>query len=315
MRGDSVWNLSAWPVVSFACLVGLTLPLWAVAIGGREGPVAWLLDLAAHWQWLFVAGLLASVAASARRDRRWLMPLLALPLPLLTGASPAPSVTAQVPSASPFTVASANVGLGWRDPGPLLAWLRDQDVDLLVLVEVSTAFAGALQWEPGYPHRVVEPQDGPFGIAVLSRHPLRGARLVRDADGIPHLLVETDWQGQPVSVAAVHPMPPLSPQFHAARDHRLTELARGIAGDPRPGIVAGDLNATPWSSALLSLPELGLRRATGLAPTWPSVFGGWFGIPIDHVLVTPGWRVVDRARGPAFGSDHLPVLVRLHLQD
>lgn len=308
-------NLSAWPVLVLACLAGLTLPLWAVPVAGSEGTLAWLLDLAVHWQWLFLAGLLASVVATAQRDRRWLAALLALPLPLLSGAPPVASTLDPASSRPLLTVASANVGRGQRDPGPLLAWLREQDVDLVALLEVSRDFASAMQPASGFPHRVVEPNDGPFGIAVLSRYPFRATRLVRDADGIPHLVVEVDWHGKPITAMAVHPMPPLSPHFHAARDRRLVDLAREIAAGDWPGVVAGDLNATPWSTAFRPLSELGLRRASGLTPTWPALFGGWFGIPIDHVLVTSDWQVIERLRGPPFGSDHLPVLTRLRINE
>ena len=40
-----------------ACLLGLLLPLLSNALGGTPGALPWLLDLASHWQWLFLAGL------------------------------------------------------------------------------------------------------------------------------------------------------------------------------------------------------------------------------------------------------------------
>jgi endonuclease/exonuclease/phosphatase (EEP) superfamily protein YafD len=35
--------------------------------------------------------------------------------------------------------------------------------------------------------------------------------------------------------------------------------------------------------------------------------GRWFALPIDHTLVSPGVRVVQREVGPDLGSDHRPV--------
>ena len=78
-----------------------------------------------------------------------------------------------------------------------------------------------------------------------------------------------------------------------------------------PTVVAGDLNATPWSPAFNELDDLGLRRATGLAPTWPSALHGISGIPIDHVPASRHWRLVASGRGPDPGSDHRPVIARL----
>ncbi len=36
-----------------------------------------------------------------------------------------------------------------------------------------------------------------------------------------------------------------------------------------------------------------------------------WGIAIDHTLVTPGARIVQREVGPDLGSDHLPVRTRV----
>lgn len=80
-----------------------------------------------------------------------------------------------------------------------------------------------------------------------------------------------------------------------------------------PGLVAGDLNATAWSSALHQAQRQGFRRTTPLIPTRPSALRSVSGIPIDHVLASPEWRTVESLRGPDIGSDHFPVAVRLVL--
>jgi hypothetical protein len=87
--------------------------------------------------------------------------------------------------------------------------------------------------------------------------------------------------------------------------------ARTAGGSRLPTVVAGDLNATPWSPAFNELDDLGLRRATGLAPTWPSALHGISGIPVDHVPASRHWRLVASGREPDLGSDHRPVIARL----
>lgn len=77
-------------------------------------------------------------------------------------------------------------------------------------------------------------------------------------------------------------------------------------------LLAGDLSATPWSSALIGTERAGLSRATGLSPTWSSRH---IGIPIDHVLASRHWRRSAYTRGPDIGSDHLPVRVALQWAD
>jgi endonuclease/exonuclease/phosphatase (EEP) superfamily protein YafD len=39
----------------------------------------------------------------------------------------------------------------------------------------------------------------------------------------------------------------------------------------------------------------------------------WLGIPIDHVAVNGGFRILSHRRLPNFGSDHYGVLVELAL--
>lgn len=51
-------------------------------------------------------------------------------------------------------------------------------------------------------------------------------------------------------------------------------------------------------------------RCRGLQPSWPAALGP-LGIPIDHLLHGPELATVGRERGPAFGSDHRMLHVRL----
>jgi endonuclease/exonuclease/phosphatase (EEP) superfamily protein YafD len=146
---------------------------------------------------------------------------------------------------------------------------------------------------------------------VLSRHPLQQIEVIEDAQGIAHIEAQLQWYGQPIGIIALHPMPPLSPQYLSVRNVKLAALAKRATASAIPTVLAGDLNATPWSSAFSGLAQLGLRRASGFTATWPAVLQGVLGPPNDQVLVTQHWAVVARQVGPLLGSDHLPVLVRL----
>jgi endonuclease/exonuclease/phosphatase (EEP) superfamily protein YafD len=294
--------------LALLCLLGLLLPLLSHLLVDSAGTLAWLIDLASHWQWLFLLGLVVFTGLACWRDMRWAVLLLALPLPWLTASAPAP---AGDPQAQVFTVASANVHLDSRNTETLAAWLAQEKPDVVVLLEVSPAYAQGLRTLRDYPFQHIVAQDSPFGIAVLSRHPLQQIEVIEDAQGIAHIEAQLQWHGQPVGIIALHPMPPLSPQYHRVRNTKLAALARQAAASGIPTVLAGDLNATPWSSAFSGLAQLGLRRASGLAATWPAVLQGVLGLPIDQVLVTQHWAVVARQVGPQLGSDHLPILVRL----
>lgn len=296
-----------------ASLFGLLLPLLLRWLGPFiEGPAAtlvWLLDLAVHWQWLYLPLLCLTVALACLRNPRWVLCLLAAALPWLSAVPALPTT----PSGAELRLAVANIHLDTEDTARLAPWLAGVQADVVVLLEVSPPLAKALKSLAAYPHQVVHAEYSPFGIAVLSRQPLRNPRLVRGEDDIVHIEAGLLVDGRAVDLVAFHPMPPMAAQFHTLRDRKLQGLIAQSAQTQRPTLIAGDLNASPWSTAMRALHGTGWARASGLAPTWPNWGFGVFGIPIDQVLASPGWGVEESEVGPALGSDHLPLSVRLRL--
>lgn len=271
---------------------------------------AWLLDLASHWQWLHLSLLLAGVALLARRNVRWLLlaPLAVLPWLSVTPALPHETGTPRLE----LSLLTANLAQS-QDASALRALLDRQPVDLVLLQEVTPELAQQLGRWQDYPYRLLAPEDTPFGLALLSRKALDGARVSIDADGIPAIESRVVLPGQAIALTVVHPMPPLSPYWHQKRNLGLQVLLQKNAAHGLPGLVAGDFNASPWSQALRGVQALGWQRASDLNPSWPSLGRGWLGIAIDQVVVNGPWRVADQGLGPNLGSDHLPRLMRLQL--
>ena len=296
--------------------VGLMLPLLTRVAPLPWDTASWLLDLTVHWQWLYAALTLVGSVGVVLLSKR-LVWLAAVPLALLPLLTAAPVATASAPQAghATLTVAEANVYVGNPDPSTFLAWLKTSSPDVAVVLEVSPRFGKTLEGlKKDYPHQRVHSAEDAFGIAVLSRFPLQNVRVLAFDHGEEYLHVTLDWQGQPVELAAVHPVPPVfSPNYYRSRDRGVAAVSAAVQVTGAPALVVGDLNATAWSTAFNH--TAGLQRSTSLAPTWHSMFKGLFGIPIDHALVSDHWRVVDRERGPHIGSDHLPVLVKLQLAE
>lgn len=290
--------------------IGFLAPWFARLMPASGGTLGWAFDLAAHWQILYAVVWLALCALAALAQPRWLVCAPLALLPLLSASDALPAAPAMEKPA--LTVAAANILASNQDPARLIAWLKAAPADVVVLTELTHAHAAAIERELGalYPHRAFESEDSPIGIGVMARRPLADIALKRSADGIPSLSVRIDVDGRAVRVVAAHPMPPMAPYWHEERDRLLIALT-GDTGE-LPLIVAGDLNATPWSTALSVADAHGLRRATGLRPTWGNRY---FGIPIDHVLGSAHWRRGDTERGPDIGSDHRPVRASLHWAD
>lgn len=297
------------PWLLLPCGVGLLLPLVGRALAPSTGTLAWAIDLAAHWQSLYAALWLMLCLIAATQAPHWLLLLPFSLLPLATASSALPEHAKGAPA---LVVVAANVHVGNRDPAPLVAWLKRQPADVVILSELSEPYAEALSIALGddYAYRELHPKNSPFGIGMVSRRPLRNAVLTDDPDGVRSLAAEVTAGHRSVRIVAAHPMPPLAPEWHFKRDHLLSAIVEQT-GD-MPIVVAGDLNATPWSTALSGAERAGLRRTTGLAPTWPRSGRGVVGIPIDHILATSHWQRGRSGRGPDIGSDHYPVFASLH---
>jgi endonuclease/exonuclease/phosphatase (EEP) superfamily protein YafD len=290
------------PWIAVPALLGLLLPLQRAWMPG-DGSIGWALDLFAHWQPIYALTWMIACLLGALRDKRWLLGLPLMALPWFT-ASPVAPHSDESPD---LVVAVANVNIRQRDPDALLTWLQEKPANVVVLTELSPDYAAELATRKygGFAHHALHPLVSPPGLGVLSDRPLSNMRVLADGLGALRMEADLDLDGRSVRFVAAHPKPPMATRKYLARDRLLRDLAMDAA--TRPTVVAGDLNATPWSSALLGTDMHPLTRVSGWAPTYPSEGKGVFGIGIDHVLVSPGFERTGAERGPDIGSDHLPV--------
>lgn len=192
--------------------------------------------------------------------------------------------------------------------------------DVIGLVEVQNRWSAPLErLEATYPHQISRPEDGYFGLALLSRFPLR------ELDESPYLhdglqtavLAELELPEVTATLVVSHVMAPLSPARAALRNAQLEGLSAFFRGDARRArILIGDLNITPWSPRYDVIEsQTGLRNAAknrGYLGTWPAS-PAIFRIPIDHCLVSDRFAVQGIEIGPDITSDHLPLIVDISL--
>lgn len=298
----SRWPARLAPWIAIPAMLGLLLPLQRAWLPG-SGTLAWALDVLSNWQpWYATVWLLACLLGASGR-RRWLLGLPLTLLPLATSSR----MPLRLEGPADIVVVVANVNKKSRDPQALLAWLEQSPANLVVLSELSPAYAEALRRHVfgNFRYRALQSSISPTGIGLLSDRPLHNVRIVPDGLGALRLEADIKLDDIDVRFIAIHPKPPKSTRKHTERDRLVRSLAASTRG--MPTIVAGDLNATPWSSALLGAHSHELARITGYAPTYPTEGRGIVGFPIDHILVSPHFAMVQAERGPDIGSDHLPV--------
>ena len=200
-------------------------------------------------------------------------------------------------------------------PERVLALLQSERADVVVLLEVRQGLLDKLAPVLSqYPGQVLLPREDNFGMAMLSRQPLSGVQVL-DSSGPPSILADTVVAGKKLHLVGAHPVPPLGRAYARLRDETVAELGRHLQECPRPYILLGDLNNTPWSPSLAPIRNQALtaRAGFGVLTTWPSNFPPFLRIAIDQCFVSAEVGVVECRVGPQVGSDHLPLVVGVSL--
>lgn len=303
-------------VIAFAAVLLVSLPLVLGLFGHLHPALDSLAHLRAHLAVLMAVAALPLFLARAR-----LHALVALLLGVGAFATTLPVSTftaaqARVPPAGGtepiYRLLHLNLRFDHAEPGRVLSLIARERPDVLAFNEVSAHWQEQLDLiAAAYPHRLVCPGDNPAGgVAILSRRPfVDGSAMGCSADG-RLARASVDFGGRPVDVAALHLHWPW-PWRQVAEIRRLAPVFRDL---DEAGILATDLNATPWSAAFAAVVEAGgFVPPTRVGPTWlpyalPAVLRPIAGMPIDHVMTKAGvtlhaLRALDDA-----GSDHLPLL-------
>lgn len=307
-------------------------PLWkrGLVLGTRAGAVVALLSVVSllplhqaslleHFRLQLLGGsALVALAAALLRQRGWfdvaaLCALLDLLLvtPALAGAPrPAPA------DGVPVRVLVANVLTSNPDHAAVARAITELAPDIVALVETDARWERALAPAlASYSGRLTVEHSGNFGLALYARGELKG-RAEYLGSTLPTIVARIALASgaAPLSFVLTHPPPPISAAAAETQREQLAAVARRIRALDEPRILAGDFNATPWSSVFARLlRESGLvdsRAGFGVQATFPTE-EAWLRIPIDHALVSPSIRVERRQVERAIGSDHLPVLLDL----
>nr|WP_067659633.1 endonuclease/exonuclease/phosphatase family protein [Nocardia harenae] len=252
------------------------------------------------WAGALVAVLVAGVAAWTQA-------------PLFTGGA----VTGSGPE---FTVAQANLLFDGADPAAFVGAVREREVDLLTVNELTPAALDGLAaagLDALLPHRYVSPGRTASGTGIWSRFPLTGT-VEFDGFVLNQLGATAEIPGAgPVAVFALHPVPPVyGIDVWAGELERLRALVERAPAD-RPVVVGGDFNATHdhaqfrrWLTGRLR--DAAEQSGAGLLRTYPADKRYPPLVGIDHILLAGG-----RAHGVETvalpGADHRALVARVRL--
>ncbi len=289
------------------------------------GRFVWWLDVLANFRVQFMVALLVMGGALLfSRFRRTAMAILAVAAinlaviaPLYLGSPGEASPDSPSVRVMSFNLLSSN-----EQYGEVVDYIRATDPDVVLLHESSRPWETAMESSGlGYEVTRARSEDLIFGTLVMTKGSA-GVLSYGFAEGDPRAVevttVVAGWE-TPITILSTHPLAPTDAERAALRDAQLEFAAEWASGQTGPFIVAGDMNATPWSWPFRNLVATGdLRNSQigfGVQPTFAASSNPFFRVPIDHLLHSEQLRVRERWLGPPMGSDHFPLLVDLELVD
>jgi endonuclease/exonuclease/phosphatase family metal-dependent hydrolase len=223
-----------------------------------------------------------------------------------------------LPAGPSLRVASANLLVGGADAASVLDQVRESQVDLLAVQEMTPSWLASFD-SAGVasvlPYRYVAPASLAEGSAIFSRYPISEAGS--------HLMA-LGWFQQVFCVVHVPGASPVRVESaHAASPYNGSMIPyweKTLSREPSAsGILLGDFNATLDHAAFRSVLDRGWTDAAsvvgaGFEPTWGPFDGDPIPpVTIDHVLIAPGIGVRHFSAHTVPGSDHRMIVSTLVL--
>ncbi len=303
-------------------MLGVLLAL--LTVGSLLGRWHWALDVLSHFTIAYAWGLAGCLLLGALLRVNWryllviaagLVPnlLILLPYYLPPSVSAAPTDDTQV-----LSLLTINLGTTGDNYQQVTDYVQAADADLLLFTEVRQDFLEHMgaTLAADYPHVFAEPSRYTLGLAWVSKTPFQQTEVVRISEWRRFLSVTLDVQGQPVTLFSVHPLPPLNGRWAQSRNDEFEVFAAEANAVDTPLILLGDFNAAPWAYPVRRLNAAANLRpgghGHGVRPTW--FYAGVVQAPLDYMLVSPEWDVLDYASVGNVGSDHAPVVAQVALR-
>ena len=282
------------------------------------GSVWWGFDLVANFRWqLMWLALIASVIYAL--SSRGIATILFIAAMLVNAWLIAPMWLGSQPEATGedgTRVVAIDVFGGSTDEETTLRWLFDTQADLIIASGATNDRLSALATD-GSPYRVLAApiEDDRAGIVILARDDYAVRSVTTVGHGQQVYTVTVPGAGGPVDVVTAWGELATSGVEADELAERLSAIEEIVATSSNDVAVVGSLGATRFAASVRSLlSSTDLRDATegsGYLSTWPAsdipIVGGWIGIPLDVVFMTPGITPLELTTGPNVGVGHLPV--------
>jgi endonuclease/exonuclease/phosphatase (EEP) superfamily protein YafD len=305
--------------VAFAATIALSLPLVAGFFGSIHPAIDSFGHFRAHLAVLMVLCALPLLAGPLRREG---LMAIAFGLAALTTTIEAPPIpglgqvhaafTPKDPDQAVYKLLQLNLRFDNSEPERALSLIGRLRPDVITLDEVSPMWAAKLDLlSSAYPHRILCPYPNRrWGVAILSSRPFAVDQEPRCFDRGAMAVAALDLGGRVIDVAALH----LAWPWPFEQAWQIQNLSQPLGTLTDTALLAGDLNATPWSAAVSEIAAAGkLTLIPSAGRTWlyrrlPD-FLRFAWLPLYHAFAKGDVLVHSAQALEDVGSDHLPLLV------
>lgn len=218
-----------------------------------------------------------------------------------------------------IVLGSINVERDTPAAGEIASTLGRLDLDVLFVQEYTTATAAAFRSSGllvAYPHVREDQEEGWFGAAILSRHPIVASER-RCFGERPMTVAVLDIGEHRVTTVNVHIQAPVRRHDVGPWRQAFADLAELAASSDGTVVLAGDWNATLSHQPMRRLLRTGSVVDAHLASrrrsprTWPVGRRHPPLLGLDHILVSPSIDVNATHELTVAGTDHRAVTAAL----
>ena len=197
-----------------------------------------------------------------------------------------------------------------RDFAAIERALAQNRPDILLLQELRPHHAALLaQLRAHYPNQIICDVNPDCGIGILSTYRLEPVRAIGEGP-VMALEATARVEDHDLMLFATHLQRPFTGQGQADQLKALTE---DVAALPANSVVAGDFNSALWSASLSRYVRgAGICASNLTHATWPEWLGP-FGVPIDHIFLKRGVRLLSITTVSGTGSDHKGLLATISI--
>ncbi len=208
-----------------------------------------------------------------------------------------------------------------RDASKLLSLINQYKPDILLTLESDDWWEAQLSTiEKDYPYTVKKPLNNLYGIHLYSKLELIDTEIKYVVDDeIPSIHGYVKLRsGRKVKIHCLHPTPPSPTERDTStdRDAELLIVGKNVDAKKEPTLVFGDLNDVAWSRTTRLFQQLSGLLDPRIGRGFYSTFHADYRLlrwPLDHIFLSPEFKLIEIRRLPHIGSDHFPFFAHLHL--